>query len=253
MKGNLAAAILFFLVPLVSGAGWRGAEADSTSISFKTLSFESNGKRIPIDLYEPSDATAHPTLLLLYGAGGLVFDGSQMRLAAEQFVRNGYRVYLLHYFNQTRMIAAPPWTMRKNFASWLETVRESIDWIAQQPGSSPRIGIYGFSLGGFLAVAVASDNKHVGAVVEQAGGIADEEAQSIGHMPPLMLVHGERDRWVPFKEYAEPMVAVLQKRGAKFETRFLPEEGHKFKAAALEETRTSAINFFQRNLRAGVE
>jgi carboxymethylenebutenolidase len=242
------ATFLVVLVVLTYTPGVRGAAAE---IPFKQLSFESNGKRIPIDLYEPAGDGAHPTILLLYGAGGLVFDGSRMRVAAQRFVRAGYTVYLLHYFNQTRTLAAPPWTMRKNFATWLQTVRESIGWIERQQGSSTPIGIYGFSLGGFLALAVASDNPEVGAVVEQAGGIADEKSQPIGHMPSLLLVHGGRDRWVPFKEYAEPLEVALQEHGIKFETRFFPLEGHKFKPAALEDARAHAINFFRRNLHDG--
>jgi carboxymethylenebutenolidase len=108
--------------------------------------------------------------------------------------------------------------------------------------------VYGFSLGGFLALAVASNNPHVGAVVEQSGGIASEELPNIGRMPPLLLVHGGRDKWVPFKEYAEPLVNTLQEHRVKFETCFFPREGHKFKPAALEETRARAIAFFDRYL-----
>ncbi len=229
----------------------NSSSARSDSVPFERLSFESGGRRVEVDLYEPAGEGSHPTVLCLYGAGGLVFDGSRMRVAAQRLVQAGNRVYLLHYFNETHTFVAAPWTMRKDFMTWLQTAHDAIDWIAQQPGSSAPIGIYGFSLGSFLALAVASDNPHVGAVVEQAGGIAREKIQEIGRMPPLLLVHGGRDKWVPFKEYAEPLVASLQRHGVKFETQFFPKEGHKFKPAALEDARARAINFFRRNLRAG--
>lgn len=225
--------------------------ANAVSTPFTRLSFESRGKRVQVDFYEPENEGPHPKVLLLYGAGGLVFDGSRMRDAAQRLVTAGNEVYLLHYFNQTHTFVAPPWTMRKDFAKWAQTVRDAIDWVDRQPGSSAPIGIYGFSLGGFLALAAASDNPRVGAVVEQAGGIADERTQRIGRMPPLLLVHGGRDRWVPFKQYAEPLVTVLNENGVKFETRFFPREGHKFKPRALEDVRARAINFFRRNLHAG--
>lgn len=229
----------------------ESSAANAVSVPSTRLSFESGGKRVQVDFYETENEGPHPKVLLLYGAGGLVFDGSRMREAAQRLVRAGNSVYLLHYFNQTHTFVAPPWTMRKDFGRWEETVRDAIAWIHQQPGSSAPIGIYGFSLGGFLALAAASDNPRVGAVVEQAGGIADEGRQRIGRMPPLLLVHGGRDRWVPFKEYAEPLVTALNENGVKFETRFFPGEGHKFKPAALEDVRARAINFFRRNLHAG--
>jgi dienelactone hydrolase len=225
--------------------------ASSDSIRFERRSFESNGKRVQVDFYEPTGEGPHPTVLCLYGAGGLIFDGSRMRDAAQRLVKAGNRVYLVHYFNQTHTFVAAPWTMRHDFITWRQTVHDAIDWIGQQPGSSAPIGIYGFSLGGFLAIAAASDNPHVGAVVSHAGGIADKKVQQIGRMPPLLLVHGGRDKWVPFKQHAEPLVASLQEHHAKFETRFFPQEGHKFKPLALEDTRLRAINFFRRNLRAG--
>lgn len=247
-RAKVSTLLLFFaasvFLPAVRGA-------DSDSIRFERLSFESGGKRVEVDFYQPAGEGAHPTVLCLYGAGGLIFDGSRMREAAQRLVKAGNRVYLLHYFNQTHTFVAAPWTMRHDFTTWRQTVHDAIDWIAQQPGSSAPIGIYGFSLGGFLAIAAASDNPHVGAVVSHAGGIADKKVQQIGRMPPLLLVHGGRDKWVPFKEYAEPLVASLQQHHAKFETRFFPQEGHKFKPLALEETRFRAINFFRRNLRAG--
>jgi dienelactone hydrolase len=241
--------LLFFFAASVPMSDARGASSDS--IRFERRSFESGGKRVQVDFYEPAGEGAHPTVLCLYGAGGLIFDGSRMRDAAQRLVAAGNRVYLVHYFNQTHTFVAAPWTMRHDFTTWRQTVHDSIDWVAQQPGSSAPIGIYGFSLGGFLAISAASDNPHVGAVVSQAGGIADKKVQQIGRMPPLLLVHGGRDKWVPFKEYAEPLVASLQEHHVKFETRFFPQEGHKFKPLALEDTRLRAINFFRRNLRAG--
>jgi carboxymethylenebutenolidase len=246
---KLHVAFLFCLVALLRPR--ESVAASSATIPFKRLSFESGGKRVEVDYYEPEGERPHPTVLCLYGAGGLVFDGSRMREAAQRLVKAGNKVYLVHYFNETHTLVAPPWMLRKDFMIWLKTVRIAIDWIAQQPGSSAPIGIYGFSLGGFLALAAASDNPHVGAVVIQAGGIADEKTQHIGHMPALLLVHGGRDKWVPFKQYAEPLVATLQKNGVKFETRFFPQEGHKFKPAALEDVRARTIDFFRRKLRAG--
>lgn len=248
-KKRIAALLLFFMA-VSDPPDSSGFVVDSSSLTRSELSFESNGRQIQVDLYQPKSEGPHPTILLLYGAGGLLFDGSRIEIVAQRLVRAGNRVYLVHYFNQTGTLAAPRPTIQKDFTTWLQTVRESIAWVEKRQGSSTPIGIYGFSLGGFLAVAVASDNSQVGAVVAQAGGIVDDETELIGRMPPVLLVHGERDHRVPFKKYGEPLLTVLRTRGTMVETRFFPHEGHNFSATALEDVREHVIDFFRRHLRA---
>ncbi len=109
--------------------------------------------------------------------------------------------------------------MQKNFPAWHETVRDSIKFAQQNNGDRSPVGIYGYSLGGFLALAAASDNPAVGAVVEHAGGIWDGETELIKRMPPVLIIHGERDARVPFQKYAQPLAGVLRKRGGNFKTR----------------------------------
>ena len=71
----------------------------------------------------------------------------------------------------------------------------------------------------------------------------------IRKMPPVLMVHGERDGRVPFEQYAKPLVPVLRLRAATLETRFFPEEGHVFTPAAMKEVREDAAQFFRRHLR----
>ena len=93
-----------------------------------------------------------------------------------------------------------------------------------------------------------SDNPAVGAVVEHAGGIWNGETERIRHMPPVLVVHGEGDRRVPFQKYAQPLVAVLRERGATSKVRFFPEEGHVFTTSAMSSVRDAAVEFFRRHL-----
>ena len=67
-------------------------------------------------------------------------------------------------------------------------------------------------------------------------------------MPPVLMVHGERDIRVPFADYAQPLVPILRGRAAKLETRFFPSEGHVFTAPAMQTVREDAARFFRRHL-----
>jgi dienelactone hydrolase len=213
------------------------------------ISTQSGGHRIRIDKYAPARRGKPPAILVLHGAGGTLVDGPAMRRVARQLAEAGNTAYLIHYFNRTGTIFGFDTGMQKNFPAWLETVRESIKF-AQQDSSDPApVGIYGYSLGGFLALAAASDNPAVGAVVEHAGGIWNGKEELIQRMPPVLIVHGKGDQRVPFQEYAHPLAAVLRKRSANLKTRVFPDEGHVFTASAMAKVRGEAVDFFRQHLR----
>ena len=249
-------------------AAFCASHASAKDIAFTEVRIPTRQSQVRLDLYQPNDPpsvragladshgaagqTPHPTILLLYGAGGLAFDGSRIRVYAQQLVSAGYIVYLVHYLDDTGGFMAGPWNYRKDFNEWVETVRSTIAWIHNQPSSSAPIGIYGYSLGGFIALEAASDNPQVGAVVDHAGGWIEGKMKPLGRMPPLLLVHGQRDHRVPYKKYVQPLFSYLQQNNIAYESRVFPTQGHKFKPAELEEVRTLAIGFFRQHLKPAV-
>ncbi len=228
-------------------------------ISFTEVRIPTRQNPVRLDLYQPTDPPLlgygaasqkpHPTILLLYGAGGLAFDGSRMRVTAQRLVQAGYNVYLLHYFDETGAFMTTRSSIPKHFDDWVETVRYAIDWIHKQPASSAAIGIWGYSLGGFIALEAASDNPQVGAVVDHAGGWVEGDMKALGRMPPLLFLNGQRDRWVPYKKYVQPLFSYLEQQHIAYASRVFPTQGHKFKPAALEDVRTQAIEFFRQHLK----
>lgn len=235
---------------LTAGANARAAAGWTTA----SQRFTSGGRTIRVDCLEPTAPGSHPAILVLHGAGGTIFDGPEMRRVAARLAAAGNAAYVVHYFNRTGDFAVRDARMQENFDRWLDTVREAIRW-AQGQGAAPvtgarPVGVYGYSLGAFLALAAASDNPRVGAVVEHAGGIWNGKQERIGRMPPVLLVHGRADGRVPFTRYALPLVDVLKRRGATFETRFVPGETHRFTTAAQAQVREEAVAFFARRLRA---
>ena len=143
-------------------------------------------------------------------------------------------------------------SMRRYFNEWVETVRYAIAWIQKQPSSSAPIGIYGYSLGGFIALEAASDNPQVGAVVDFAGGWVEGDMKPLGRMPPLLLVHGQRDHRVPYAKYVQPLFSYLEQHDIAYESRIFPSQGHKPKPAVLDSVRTQAMEFFQQHLKPAV-
>jgi dienelactone hydrolase len=228
-------------------ASWV-ARADEPSARPTTLYFESGSRKIRADRYSPVGTLSHRAVIVLYGAGGMVFDGPSMKRVARALADAGDTVYLLHYYNRTGTIVALDSTMRAHFGEWLGTVRDGIAWVRGRE-EKRAIGIYGYSLGGFLAIAAASNNPMVGAVTEQAGGIWGSDEKRVGKMPPVLMVHGLEDKRVPVEKFAKPLLHVLRARGGHVETEFVPGEGHVFSEAAMAKVRPKIARFFVARLR----
>ena len=227
------------------------ASAAETSIRASGISLRGASGAIRAELFEQSRAQKRPVIIVLHGAGGSLLDGPEMRRVARHLAAAGNAVYVVRYFDRTGTIFARDAVMQKHFGVWKQTVLEAIPAIQNLRDDSSPVGIYGYSLGGFLALFSASDNPRVGAVVEHAGGVWNGKMDRIGKLPPVLMIHGKQDARVSFEKYARPLEVVLRKRGVKLETRFLPDEGHGFSPAAMREVREAAAVFFRRHLARG--
>lgn len=235
---------------LFLGVLWCAARASAAEdIAITTLFFESGGKRIQMERFQPAAGATLPAIVVLHGAGGTIFDGPQARRLAQRLAAAGHPAYFVHYFERTGTLFGLDAGMHKNFDTWLGTVRDSIVAVQRDRQNAEPIGIYGYSLGGFLALAASSDNARVGAVVEHAGGMWNGKTERIKRMPSVLVLHGKRDQRVPFVKYAEPLVAHLKSRGDRVETRYFADEGHVFSSAAMVTVRDDAASFFGRHLR----
>lgn len=230
------------------GPGLMISRAETNRLAITRLSMQSGGRRIRVERYAISGSGKRPAILVLHGAGGTLLDGPEMRRVARQLAQAGNPVYLVHYFNRTGTIFGFDAGMQENFTVWLATVRDCIKFAQQNSADPSPVGIYGYSLGGFLALSAASGNPAVGVVVEHAGGAWNGKVELFKRMPPVLIVHGEGDRRVPFQKYARPLVGALRRRGATFKTRFFPEEGHVFTALAMSKVRQDAVEFFRHHL-----
>ena len=244
--------LAFTLALLLLASGGKLSAATLKSEALFTVSaqqFQSGGRAIRADHLEPTAAGPHRAILVLYGSGGMIFDGPEMQRVAASLARAGNAVYVVHYFDRTGTLAARDGVMQENFESWLGTVRDAIGWVQSERKSAQPVGIYGYSLGAFLAVAAASNDPRVGAVAEQAGGVWNGNESRIGKMPPVLVLHGRQDTRVPLGKYGEPLIALLRRRGAAVETRLNPQERHRYTEAGMVQVRAQVPEFFARKLR----
>lgn len=248
--------LLLFLALLFSGAEFRarGAGGPDAAFTVARRHFLSGGKKILVDVYTPrilSGDAAAPPILVLHGAGGMLFDGPEMTRVAQRLAQAGFEAYQVHYFDRTHTWYALQPVLLKLFPTWLATVADAVAWVHTVRPETKKIGIFGYSLGAFAAIETARRDRSIGAVVAEAGGFwhGHPEGPTREPLPPMLIIHGTADRRVPGEKYTRPLIAYLQAHHDSFEKRFYPGEGHNFSAQADASVREEAVKFFARYLR----
>ncbi len=241
--------VLSLLVALIAGSGHAGAKADSPLV-VRQASFTSSGRKVIVDVYRPTAAGRHTPILVLHGAGGMLFDGPEMSRVAAQLARAGFEAYQVHYFDRTHTWYARQAVLLKLFPTWRATVGDAVQWLHAQRPEAPKIGIFGYSLGAFAAIETARRDNSIGAVVEEAGGFwhGKPEGPTRQSLPPILVIHGTADQRVPNEKYTQPLLTYLRTHRVPFEKKFFPGEGHVFDPAAAAEVRADAVRFFQQHL-----
>jgi dipeptidyl aminopeptidase/acylaminoacyl peptidase len=221
---------------------------DATLITNEDLSFTSGGRRIAVQAWR-NDLPSSPAIIVLHGAGGLDAGHRYIAQLARTVAPYGFHTFLVEYFDRTGTEYANEVTIKTHAPLWLETIHDAVDFIATQPGvDADNIGAFGYSLGGYLAVALAAQDERIRAVVELSGGIDAETATAARRLPPLLIVHGREDQRVAFSNAVE-LQAVCKKLRTPVQTLFLPGERHLLSPGAALVAVRQALRFYDAHLK----
>jgi len=240
-----------FLVPgkfallFVAGLALAGCAPLSSFTAGRTTTLQ-NEQKVRLETFRPTAQEQRGTILLLHGAGGIPGDGTPMRRLSRQLADEGYLVLFPHYLNATGH-----WFVRKeqidqHFEDWKETV-DGLITHAATTSKTGQIGIFGFSLGGFLAIANATEDPRVAAVAELAGGIPEDKEWKLANAPPMLILHGTDDERVPVK-LAHRLAAGLDRHGIPHTTVLYEGQGHVLTPEAEADATTHILKFFDRRL-----
>jgi carboxymethylenebutenolidase len=185
----------------------------------------SGGKPVTIEVFVPPTPGQYPIVLALHGSSG-IYSGSMQ--FPQMLADRGFAVFLPHFFETTGTTRASPLTIRDNFPTWTIAISDALDFAQDYSQSDRRqIGIVGFSLGAYLALALASQQSRVKAVVDFFGGMPDHFAEQVRHLPPVLILHGDQDTVVPVTE-AHKIEALYRARQAAYEIKIYPNANHGF-------------------------
>jgi dienelactone hydrolase len=193
--------------------------------------------------YEEYGQPAAPaTIILLHGASGPAVPPS--RSEAAFFAAQGYYVLLPHYFDVT----SSPNPSDANYQAWVNAVADLIAAQRSLPGNGPRkIGLIGLSLGASVALAAGSQNLSIEAIADWYGSLPDSFFYKFKAMPPLLILHGERDQNIPVSS-ARQLQKLCELKQLTCETHLYSDQGHGFSGAALQDAHQRTLTFFAKYL-----
>lgn len=205
---------------------------------------------VPGSIFKPKTKEPAPAILLIHGGVKIGADGRWvMNGIARKLARRGYYVLNITYRDGAKWPYPAP----------LEDVEQGLQWLkrnAAAEGIDPaRIGVFGYSAGGYLGslAALREEKGEVKAIV--AGGtptdltvyangilvkgfLGDDglvsmerffDASPLTHVnsdsPPVFIYHGEGDQLVR-PDHTEKFQAVLNHFRVPNEVYWIPRKGH---------------------------
>jgi dienelactone hydrolase len=171
---------------------WRASVRRTTRVpqgQERVLDLVRGGERIPAIWLTPTASAPAPAALLLHG-----FSSSKERMAnavGRALLAHGVGSLALDLpFHGERdgdpgSLAKNPLALAGVWRAAIVESRDAVSWMAAQPEVDPaRIGVVGYSLGGFLALMTAAEDERLRAVALAAAGDLPD------HTPYAALVRG---------------------------------------------------------------
>ncbi len=224
------------------------------------FSIDADDGPVALTRYAADHAGKRPGVIMLHGSRGFEPRLSAYQRYAKALSAKGIDAYFLRYFTAAD---APAFDREKTtrerreaheaarFDGWARRVSAVVTAILARPDSSGRIGLLGFSLGGYVAADAAVRDTRVAALAVLYGGMPDAMVAGIKHLPPLIDLHGEADRNVPFAK-GEELVKLGKAIGANAELVAYPGKPHGFDFSDTEPVAADAIGrvvrFFEARL-----
>jgi len=212
--------------------------------------FTSGGVRIAVERVAPPGGGRRPAILVLHPSDGVAGSGaSYVRRYAQELASHGYVAYVVHYFDRTGDTRTDDPREDAEFRVWTSTLEDAITFAQHDPAVNPaRVGVFGYSLGAWMGLALGAEDRRVGAVVGIGSGFFDALRPTVRRLPPTLLLHGQDDDVVPLAK-ALAVDSTLRRLGVVHELVVYPGQKHGFDDAKDPDARARTLRFFDRELR----
>ena len=194
-----------------------GQEAEP---SYEGMTFESHGKVIRAIHYRPVGEGRGSAIVMMHGSGGRIANRGPWHELAMRFARDGYQVLTPLYMDAFPDDGLRPERMME---AWRDVGEHAIDWFIDRGVDRRRTGMFGYSLGTYVAVDGALGNSRAAAAIGLAGGVDVYTPRVPRRRLPVLILRAENDThvlprntaaWVDFLREHEIPVRVEVIAGA---------------------------------------
>jgi len=209
-----------------------------TSFAFaakEKANLEYGDEKVRLDIYNPARYNC-PVVILIHGAAGIEGDRADRYAGfATDLMNKGIIAINVYYFDSKRQ-------------NWIQTIIETINYIKNiSNADEDRIGIVGYSLGGTIALKVASLDNRVKALAINSGflpsGFTKEDAAKL---PKTLMISGSEDRAIDTLNTLRQWFTEL---GKPFQTKINAGLGHdNIPGSIFLENWDTIVKFFTTNL-----
>jgi carboxymethylenebutenolidase len=177
---------------------------------------------LPAYLARPIGEGPWPGVLVIHDGLGMSPDA---RDHADWLVGEGFLAVapdLFHWGGRARGLIAYSRGAERSLSE-LEATRA---WLADQEGCTGRLGVFGCSMGGDLALRLAQSGGFSAASVNYGGRVEDSR-QGL-HACPIVASYGGRDRWPGVRKNLDRLGPALEAAGVEHNVKRYPDAGHGF-------------------------
>jgi carboxymethylenebutenolidase len=186
-------------IRIVAGAllalGLLPGMASAAEIEGRHILLPAKERQVNVTYFRAPGEAPRPAILLLHGARG--FDGqiADYDRYCSQLAGNGMDAYLVYYYsvNDQHSMASGTDVFIDRFAAWARLVNDLAGDLLAAKQSNGKIGLIGFSNGGFLAAGAGALDSRINAAVIYYGAVPFPIMDRVRRFPPLLILHGDAD------------------------------------------------------------
>lgn len=212
------------LLVMAAAAGLAGAvraqQPAAPDPGYGGTTFDSHGKTIRAIHYRPVGEGRRAAIVMMHGSGGRIRNAGPWHELAMRFAGDGYEVLTPLYTDAYPDDGIRPERMME---AWRDVGEHAIDWFIGRGVDRRRTGMFGYSLGSYVAVDGALGNSRAAAAIGLAGGVDVYTPRRPRRRIPVLIIRAGNDThvlprntaaWVDFLRENEVPVRVEVIEGA---------------------------------------